>query len=78
MMGIFSLILTLLQSRMGLKERYHEQVTNVRYAVVSLTMVRQGKMFCHFRTHRDLPLVTSRMWQEGSAVTTYQFLATSS
>ena len=61
MMGIFSLILTLLQSRMGLKERYHEQVTNVRYAVVSLTMVRQGAMFCHFRTHRDLPLVTSRM-----------------
>ena len=62
----------------SLKGRYHECVTNIRYAVVSLTTVHWERCFALSERFETSALVTSRMWREGRAVTTYQFSASAS
>ena len=50
---------------------YHELVTNVIYAAVSLTTVRRVRYLLLSERLGTFPLVTSRIWREGRAVTTY-------
>ena len=57
-----------------LKGRYHESITNVRYAVVSLTTVRQEWCFALSERICTSSLVTSRISREGRGVTTYRNL----
>ena len=61
-----------------LKGVYHEHVTNLRYAAVSLTMVCRERYLVPSERLGTFPLVTSRIWRDGRAVTTYQFSALSS
>ena len=48
-----------------LKRWYHEHVTNVRYAAISLTTVRRVQSFAISERFVTFSLVTSRMWREG-------------
>ena len=52
-----------------LKGGYHESVTNLTYAVVSLTTVRREGSFALSERFVTLPLVTSRISREGRGVT---------
>ena len=55
------------------KGQYHEYVTNIRYAVVSLTTVRRERCFSLSERFVMFPLVTSRIWRERWGVTTGPF-----
>ena len=61
-----------------LKGGYHECVSNVRYAVVSLTTVQRDWCFAISERNTTSPLVMSRISREGKDVTTYRNLPTSS
>ena len=54
-----------------LKGVYHEHVTNLRYAAVSLTTVCRERYLVLSERLGTFPLVTSRIWRDGRAVTTY-------
>ena len=62
----------------NLKGRYHESVTNVRSAVVSLITVRRETCFPHSERFGTSSLDTSRILQEGRGDTTYRNVPTSS
>ena len=61
-----------------LKGWYHESVSKLRYADVSLTTVRRERCFAISERNTTSPLVTSRISREGKDVTTYRNLPTSS
>ena len=61
-----------------LKGGYHESVTNLMYAVISLTTVHPERCFALSERFATSPLVTSRISRECRAVTTYPFSAVSS
>ena len=59
-----------------LKEQSHEAVVNLRYADVNLTTVRRERCFALSERFETSALVTSRIWREGSGVTTIKRLPT--
>ena len=61
-----------------LKGGYHECVSNVKYAVVSLTTLQREQCFVLSERNPTSPLVTSRISRECRTVTTYQFITSSS
>ena len=50
------------------QRRCHKDVTNVRYAAVSLTTVRQECCFALSERNSTSPLVTSQFWMDGRGV----------
>ena len=60
----------------SLKEQYHESVSKLTYADVSLTTGRQEWCFAISEHVATSPLVTSRNLREGRGVTTYLNLPT--
>ena len=61
-----------------LKGGYHQCVSNVKYAVVSLTTLQREQCFAISECFVTSPLVTSRISREGKDVTIYRNVPTSS